>query len=141
MNHRRFVSHSILIVPVFLLLSCDSFYVSHNSDRKNTRFPGDPETVSQTGRNQYPPYTGSVTVYGSKEEVKNLEYESLGRVTANARMVEEGEMIANLQRQAADIGANAIVLDNRKKGDNVAPSKMKAQAIRVLGVKHSRASS
>ena len=131
----------MLLVPVFLLLSCDSFYVSHNSNRKNTSFPGDPETVSQTGRNQYPPYTGVVTVYGSKEEVKNLEYESLGKITTSARMAEESEMLADLQRQAADIGANAIVLDNQKKGDNVAPSKMKAQAIRVLGVKHSRASS
>ena len=131
----------MLLVPVFLLLSCDSFYVSHNSNRKNTSFPGDPETVSQSGRNQYPPFTGVVAVYGSKEEVKNLEYESLGRVTTSARLVEEGEMLADLQRQAADLGANAIVLDNRKKGDNVAPSKMKAQAIRVLGVKHSRASS
>ena len=141
MNRRPFVFLIMLLAPILYLLSCDSFYVSRNSSRPNTAFPGDPGTVSQTGRNQYPPYTGVVTVYGSKGEVKNLEYESLGKVTTSARLVGESEMLDALKRQAADLGANAIVLDNRKKGDNVAPSKMKALAIRVLGVKQSRTAS
>ncbi|MFH1069913.1 MAG: hypothetical protein V1794_09885 [Candidatus Glassbacteria bacterium] len=124
-----------LTLTVALLAgSCSSFHYSFNRERNSIGTLGSPENLSHTGRNKYPPYQGEVRVFRSKDELKGLKYESLGLIQssrASAAAKSDVEMLDDLRTQAADMGANAILITGQdKSGDEV--YRVKAQALRLL---------
>ena len=119
------------------LLSCKSFYVSATPRGGGAAFPGQDQTSTHQGRTKYPAYTGAVQVFGSMDELKGYNYEPLSSLvenneTGNPR--NRSEMIAALQRRAADLGANAIaIVDEQEMNGDIL--RIRANAVRLLGKK------
>ena len=124
----------VLGVSLVLTTACGSqFSFSHG--RAGTGNPIDNSGTLSGSRGRYAPYHGTVQVYRSRNELKNLHYETLGTVTTRSGYIypdEEIEMVMDLQRQAADMGANAIVLLDGGNEKSKALNRLRADALRVV---------
>ncbi|HLA40855.1 MAG TPA: hypothetical protein VJ417_12710 [Candidatus Glassbacteria bacterium] len=123
-----------LAISLLLTAACSSTYFTYSRERNSIGQPGATENLSHTGRNKYPPYQGEVKVFRSKTELKGVKYESLGLIqSSRAAAAQNGdpELLVDLCTQAANLGANAVlIVDEDKHGDEV--YRVKGQAIRLL---------
>lgn len=114
---------------------CGNVRLMHNGENLAEVRPASGDAFAVVRRGAYPPWRGAVTIYRSRDEIKDLRYEKLGLVTARSPHTHEtdrAEMIIELQRQAADLGANAILLLEQDNEKDRAVGRLRAEALRVI---------
>ncbi len=128
---------SALITGICLIASCDKMYLSASTRGGSIGAPGNEPGYSQPGHGKYPPNTGAVRVFSSMEELKGYNYEPLSPLVETNRTAAtrtRAELIAALQRRAAELGANAIaIVEEEQQAGEI--WRIRVNAVRITGKK------
>ncbi len=131
--HRK---HSFLAILLLLLplMSCSSLDVSYSGKPEPGGVIPRSEDYSRRGKQKYAKYYGVVAVYRSKSEIRGRHYDNLGKITVRSRYEypeEQSELVLELQRQAAERGANAILLLIKENEIDRKLNRLRASALRM----------
>lgn len=124
----------MLLLFLLPLLACSSLDVSYSGKPEPGGAIPRSEDYSRRGKQKYPRYYGVVAVYRSKAEIKGRHYENLGKITVRSRYEypeEQSELVLELQRQAAERGANAILLQIKEDEIDRKLNRLRASALRM----------
>jgi hypothetical protein len=125
---------AMLLLFLLPLLACSSLDVTYSGKPEPGGAIPRSEDYSRRGRQKYAKYYGVVAVYRSKAEIKGRHYENLGKITVRSRYEypeEQSELVLELQRQAAERGANAILLLDQDDGKDSKLNRLRASALRM----------
>jgi len=125
---------AMLLLLLLPLLACSSLDVSYSGQPEPNGSIPRGEDYSRRGKQRYPKYHGVVAVYRSKDEIRGRHYENLGKITAHSPQEhpdEQSELVLELQRIAAERGANAILLQSRDNEKDRKLNRLRARALRM----------
>lgn len=124
----------LLMLLALPLLACSWLNFSYDSQPDRTGATPGRDDYSRRGDQRYPPYHGVVEVFRYESEFKGRRYENMGTVTAHSKLEypdDQTELVFELQRRAADRGANAILILSNDNEKDRKLNRLRARALRM----------